>query len=242
MAQGRNRQELKLLKAAYELGEKLFDGQYRGQGVPVICHLVRTAGILLSEKEPMDTIIAGLLHAAYMMGQFPDGQCGGMSKPHRRYLKSVIGKNAEELIAVYQQMPVHSSRLMDEHLNGVETYSVLKRQALKIRVANELEDYLDYAMVYRGAAPFESYIEEWGWKMVELGRKLGIKETAGALDFNFKAHLNHGIPTYIRRDYKGVYEHPERLWQKLSTKERVKKGALKILDNLFKGKKQHEKN
>ncbi len=38
------------LRKAYELSERLFDGLYRGQHAPFLCHLVRTASILLAEK------------------------------------------------------------------------------------------------------------------------------------------------------------------------------------------------
>jgi hypothetical protein len=41
------------LRATYELAERFADGVYRPQGEPFLCHLVRTASIVLAEGQPL---------------------------------------------------------------------------------------------------------------------------------------------------------------------------------------------
>src|ERR1700732_2399818 len=58
---------------AYELAMRLFTGSYSGSGKTTIAHLVGTASILHDLHAPTAVVAAGLLHSAYMTGDFGDG-------------------------------------------------------------------------------------------------------------------------------------------------------------------------
>ena len=57
-----NREEVEVIKKAYEYAKKLHDGQYRQSGEPYINHPLNVAYILADMHADRDTICAGLLH------------------------------------------------------------------------------------------------------------------------------------------------------------------------------------
>lgn len=57
-----NREEVEVIKKAYEYVKKLHDGQYRQSGEPYINHPLNVAYILADMHADRDTICAGLLH------------------------------------------------------------------------------------------------------------------------------------------------------------------------------------
>ena len=57
-----NREEVEVIKKAYEYAKKLHDGQYRQSGEPYISHPLNVAYILADMHADRDTICAGLLH------------------------------------------------------------------------------------------------------------------------------------------------------------------------------------
>ena len=57
-----NREEVEVIKKAYEYAKKLHEGQYRQSGEPYINHPLNVAYILADMHADRDTICAGLLH------------------------------------------------------------------------------------------------------------------------------------------------------------------------------------
>ena len=134
------------VEKSYNFAMEIFTGQFRPTKKPFLCHLVGTASILASMEEPIETVIAGLLHASYSHGDFGDGS-RGVTKEKQRQLGQVIGEKSEALIAAYTG--VHWS---EETVRTLETESREKRgmayDILTIRLADILEDSLDFGMAY----------------------------------------------------------------------------------------------
>lgn len=130
---------------AYRLAACLFSAQYRNTGKPFIAHLVGTASILASHAASTDSLVAGLLHAAYMTGDFGfhPGQRG--SSRQRAWLRERIGNAAEERIASYDRLRWNAQTLADisQRYNSLDT---LTREVLQVRLANTYEDFMDGAM------------------------------------------------------------------------------------------------
>ena len=95
-------EELARLRRAWDLATQLFGGQYRPSGKPFVCHLVGVASCLVQWQQRSDLVIAGMLHSAYLYGDFGDGDHRASSR-RRDYIQSVVGKAAESLIFTYQQ-------------------------------------------------------------------------------------------------------------------------------------------
>ncbi len=200
-------QDLSRLRSAYAIAQKQFDGYYRAQEVPFICHLVRTASIALAENLPPAAVIAGLLHASYMEHVFNSGTMPGRKGRFNAHMREVIGQDVEQVILAYDALPWYSAEAIQRHEDqaaALATESSL-RQVLVLRLANELEDHLDLGMAYRGAHPFEKNIRCLGQHEIALAKKLGCGRLAEALEEAFQQHLAESLPGEIKQKHCHAY-------------------------------------
>jgi hypothetical protein len=202
-AMGCSASDLTQLRRAYELAEAAVDGYYRAQGMPFICHLVRTASIVLSERQPVEAAVAALLHAAYMLHRF--GGNGTPTARQRRRLAGCIGGSAEALIRHYDELPWYTAEALRAHLASAGRCPLRTRQVLVMRLANELEDHLDRAMAYRGGYPYEARIASLGSAKVALAEALDCPQLAEELAAAFREHLERPLPAEVRRSQCHAY-------------------------------------
>lgn len=126
--------DLRRVHDSYDLARLLFSARYRGSGKPFLAHLVGTAGVLVAHGEGVATVCAGLLHAAYLQGDF--GLRGRRSRASRARVACAAGAEAEEIVWRYA-----SFRWEEPDTD---------RRVLLVRLANELEETLDLGLVYAG--------------------------------------------------------------------------------------------
>ncbi len=212
LGQGFDEPSLGRLRAAYDFALKFFDGFYRAQGVPFICHLVRTASIVLAEKQAPEAVMAALLHSAYMFGA---------PASRRAQLKQKAGEAVESLVSAYTEFPWRAEKTVQTHLEKLPGYSLQTRQVLVMRLANELEDHLDEAMVYRGVFPYQEWIETRGKTIIELARRMERKELAEELEQNFKTTLMRSLPEIVKRRCRDAHELPEHRRRRLGITGRI---------------------
>lgn len=212
--------DLMRLRSAYEMAEDLFDGLYRAQHVPFICHLVRTASVLLEEKASIETVIAGLLHAAYSVGYFKDQKHGGATQEHRDALRSEVGEPVEALVFGYFNSRWYRKECVHEYLRDFDLYDPSQREILVVHLANELEDYLDLGMAYRGIYPYQDRIEAYGKEAVELAIRLGHPKLAAELETVFHKQLDSRLPRTVKTGQYGSYQLPMLKWLKKDYLER----------------------
>ena len=62
-----NKEEVEIIKKAYEYADNLHSGQKRQSGEPYISHPLNVAYILAEMHADRDTICAGLLHDTFKM-------------------------------------------------------------------------------------------------------------------------------------------------------------------------------
>ena len=144
------RAEREQVAHAYRLAMRLFSGLYRGSEKPFLSHLVGTASVLATEKAPLNTVIAGLLHAAYMTGDFGFQSGQRTTQRKREFLRQRVGDEVEALISAYTDFPWNSTAIA-RYREQAGTLQAQERQLLLIRLANELEDQLDQGMLYCSA-------------------------------------------------------------------------------------------
>ncbi len=205
IAQGLRDEELARLRQAYDVAERLAAGFYRGQGVPFICHLVRTASIVLAERQPIEAVVASMLHAAYLMPRFVEGLGGPLSERQRERLRRQIGADAEMLVREYDRQPWYSAKALEGHLARLATYPPATRQSLVMHLANALEDYLDLGLVYRGTYPYRERIKAFGRQKIELARRLGCDQLAQELEAAFGTHLDSALPASLKQNRVNTY-------------------------------------
>ncbi|OOZ16266.1 hypothetical protein BOW35_00035 [Solemya velum gill symbiont] len=137
--------ELKAARAAYELAMELFPCRFRSSGKPFVSHLVGTASVLAVCDFPPDVVIAGLLHAVYLQGDFLDGE-KGITEKRRKFIAQKLGKRVEGAIAGYSKLPWDLS-VVTKLLGTSTSLGELERKILAIRIANDIDDHLDCGMV-----------------------------------------------------------------------------------------------
>ena len=140
--------DLAALRRAYDLAASLFAGVYRASGKPFIAHLVGTASVLVQEEAPASLVRAGLLHAAYVQGDFGDGP-PGVTPRRRKTVRDAIGEDAEELVARYTTLPWRSGDLSSER-DLPARLGPLDRDVFRIRLANEVEELVDFGILHHG--------------------------------------------------------------------------------------------
>ena len=139
---GYGEEALDAANRAYLLVAKQTCGILRGSGKPFCCHLVGTAAILVHEDEPADMVTAGLLHAAYQNRVPFLGQVA--IEPRRRYIREAFGGAVEDLVNDYHHFEM-------ARLDGFSDEQLAERRnAVMIRVADELEDMLDHGVAMHG--------------------------------------------------------------------------------------------
>lgn len=211
--QGYSEAELGCILKAYKLAISLFTVYFRGDGKTFIAHLVGTASILASVNVPVDVVAAGLLHAAYLQGDFGDGE-KGISNSKREQVRRAVGKDIEEYIAKYNAFEWNEQNI-SAIAPSLNTLNLSDRHVLLIRLANELEDHLDLGILY--CANFEKrlrYVNRSGDLMVKMAEELGFPSLATELERVFGEVTSANIPAGLRSTLNYSFQLPPKSYQK----------------------------
>jgi (p)ppGpp synthase/HD superfamily hydrolase len=200
-------EELGLVRAGYDLAMRLCTASFRGSGKPLLTHLVGTASILASMRQSATVVTAGLLHAAYALGDFGDGRFG-MTEPKRERLRQAVGRPVEDLVARYTGFDWNRNTIPSIR-NRVDTLTPIERDVLVIRLANELEDHLDYGVLYCGnGEKRREYIRSPLNQSVEMARMIGLAELASELEKAFEETLATELPPALRYPHDYTFVQP----------------------------------
>jgi len=157
--------------AAHEFASVLFSGFHRPSGDPLLAHLVGTASILVELRRPTDTIIAGLLHAAYPNGDFGVVASGPTSR-NRARVRQVIGADAERYVYEFAATGWNEKSVARIH-RALPTLTEIEREVATIRLANALDDCLDRPYVSGEAARYDRGVLSVWPLLVEMAEALG---------------------------------------------------------------------
>lgn len=144
--QGVSSSDLAAVRRAHDVSASLFAGLYRASGKPFIAHVVGTASVLAAQRLPLPLVTAGLLHAAYVQGNFGDGP-PGPTKRRRRRISDAVGEEAERLVARYATLPWTAGDLAAQR-GRVASLDALDRDVLVVRLANEVEELVDFGVLH----------------------------------------------------------------------------------------------
>jgi (p)ppGpp synthase/HD superfamily hydrolase len=204
---GYGHEDLIRVHCAYDLAVTLFTASFRGSGKPLLAHLVGTASILASLKESTPVVTAGLLHAAYALGDFGTGRAG-ITTAKRERVRDVVGPDVELLVTRYTRF-AWNRHTIPQILSGVTTLQPEQRDVLVIRLANELEDHLDLGVLYcQNAESRREYIRSPLNQSVEMARRLGLPQLADALDAAFTEVLSGQVPAALRNARGFTFQQP----------------------------------
>jgi (p)ppGpp synthase/HD superfamily hydrolase len=140
--------DLEAVVSAHELMIELMTGQFRASGKTFIAHLVGTASILGSLHAAPALVAAALLHAAYSAGDFGDDRLG-VSDAKRARVRSAVGEQVEDYVCRYHNLP-WDDQTIGTVSDGLDRMAAIERDVVLMRLANELEDFLDLGILYCG--------------------------------------------------------------------------------------------
>ena len=179
--QGYCNEDLTLFSQAYRFSLPLFSGRFRASGKTFFAHLAGTASVLASLGVDGPLVTAGLLHAAYTHGDFGDGR-RGMSDEKRARVRAVGGDRVEAYVARYASFR-WDAQSIPEIPQALGSLSQADRDVVTIRLANELDEYLDLGILYCGGDRQRviDYTVKTERVLVEIAERLGWPQLAAEL-------------------------------------------------------------
>jgi (p)ppGpp synthase/HD superfamily hydrolase len=178
---GYDETQIAAVKKSYELAIVLFTGRFRGSGKTFIAHLVGTASILATLRAAPSMIAAGLLHAAYDSGDFGDGG-QDITPAKQEYVRAAVGAEVEDYVARYTALKWNAD-VARRTFDKLDSLSRPEKDVVLIRLANELEDYLDLGVLFCGVGKRTQAgnLDSSGQVMGDIARRLGFPELAEAM-------------------------------------------------------------
>jgi len=242
-SEGYSKNERQRVLTAYELAMRLFTGLFLPSGKPFIDHLVGTASILASLHVSIEIVTAGLIHAAYLHGDF-GGARKGISKAKQKQVRDAVGEEVEEYVARYDGLHWNPETMLRLH-DALDELGLVDRNVLLMRLANELEHHLDIGVLYfpdeKQQRGDQRYIDRYGPMWIEMAEKLGFLSLASGMAATFKNITSAELPIEpcIRTKDHAAYRvvarsYRERFWVTCSRKvHRLLSKILNIGRRLF---------
>lgn len=212
-ALGMSDDDLARVHNAYHLAVRLFANRFRADGRPFVTHLIGTASVIAAlgqhanSAAATDSVLAGLLHAAYAQGEFGDRHPRD-HESHRAELRHALGESAEALVYAYDRLPwppddtqAIAERARDGALDAME------HRVLALRAANEYDDVRDLAPLYYGGSK-TAVVEAGCAAAIEIATAMGLTGLADALGDAVAQNRAATVPDALRskRDRSYVVE------------------------------------
>ena len=94
-------------------------------------------------------ISAGLVHAIYERGDFGDSLPPGSHPSRRAEIQGILGSEVESAVAYYDSYSRNVNAIRSS-IQRAHAFEQWETGIVTIRLANELEDLLDYGLAYCG--------------------------------------------------------------------------------------------
>ena len=190
---GASAAELRRLRDAYLLAMQLYSGLFTGSGKTTLAHEIGTASLAHRHGGSFDLIVAGLLHGAYLVGDWGHFRIRITGKK-RAALRSVIGQRAEATVHAFTRLAWNAETIASL-ATRVDNLSALERDVSFLRLVEELDRLLDYGAVlcFREAEAMRAWMRGRRDQMCRLAEALGHPalsiELARAVDVTLATEL-----------------------------------------------------
>ncbi len=186
---------------SYEIAIRLFTGLFRASRKTFIAHVVGTASILGRLHVSPSVVAAGLLHAAYPSGDFADGK-NGIVESRRDWVRSQVGPEIEEYVCRYAALKWTKDTIA-VICHEIDSLESIDRDVLLIRLANELEEFLDLGILYSGEERRRQSIDA-DRPIGLMADKLGYPALATEINKAFAETIRAEVPHTLRGNGKDI--------------------------------------
>jgi (p)ppGpp synthase/HD superfamily hydrolase len=209
-SEGYAKQEVFEIWKTYEFGMRLFSGLFLPSGKPFLDHLVGTASILTWLHMPVEMVAAGLIHAAYLHGDF-GGIRVGVTENKRKEVRKAVGEEVEDYVARYDSLLWNPAKILSIR-DTLDELGLVERKVLVVRLANELEHQLDFNGMYyaeseKGQERHQRYMKSYGPTLISMAERLGLTSLAEEMAQVFKDIVSIQVPIepWIRSKHQVAY-------------------------------------
>jgi len=195
-ARGFSVDERAAVQRAYEMILSVNACHYRCSGRTLVDHLVGTTSVVASLGADPEWVVASLLHAVYVHGDF-----GTLRKrpgaAQRARVRALAGERAEAIVMRYSHMYWGRSAV-PELRRALPTFGRLDREALLIRLADQLDIYgTREALYYNSLAQRRAFARDLGPTVVEMAAETGYPALAAALERAYADVLDSPVPAAL---------------------------------------------
>ena len=206
--------EISAVHRVYMDSLPLLSGRFRPSGKPLQDHLIGTASILAARRAPLKFLLVAILHAAHDEGDF--GALANLSASSKRgQLKKLLDDESEILLAAYAHFEWNTQAILRAAEN-FEALSATERDVIFLRLANDLEDNLDKAVLFCPNRDERlEYLKNCGSAMVKMATLLHQDSLAEELASSHAAQLNANLENFpIATAYENSWLAPPRSHRK----------------------------
>ncbi len=181
---------LSMLREAYDLSRMLFPDAYRPNHKPFVCHLVGVASVLAHWGERPSMVAAGMLHSAYLYGNFGDRQTS-ITEGRRQYVRQKVGEDVEALVYTYSTG------------KGADPLRSDNRDLVVLYLADLFDELSDHGAAYsnkKELAELSSCGEDRRAFVTDLANRLIHEEAAKNFGQIMDAHEKSCVPDCLKTD------------------------------------------
>lgn len=197
--EARSDDDMRLVRAAYELAVTHYSGYFGGDRKPFVAHTIGVASILASLGQPALMIAAGLLHNVYGNGDFGDGLHNAATARRRRLVRTAVGGAVEDVLYRF-----HTCRVRLDPDEGyrqrLARLAQLDNEVLLLDLADVVEKHVDSSVLYHGNGSWISDpIGRHDAFLVDIARRIGQPALAVMLERQFaEVAADPGLPHALR--------------------------------------------
>lgn len=204
--QGRSDEELRLVRAAYELACIVYSGYFGPDRRPFVTHVVGVASILASAGQPAEIVAAGVLHNAYGNADFGDGLSKAAPERRRRRVRAAVGPEVEDIVYrfhLHRVAPAVDAGYRDR----LERLAQTDMQVLLLELADMAEKHVDFGVLYYGdGAWVQDPTDRHGEFLVAFARRVGQPALATAIEDGIaQVAADPGLPPALRAPQERKY-------------------------------------
>jgi hypothetical protein len=177
---------------------------FRGSGKPFICHLVGTSSLLIAAGQPLELVVAGLMHALYQ-NRVPFENFLEIEERRIR-VTAKFGNKIEKLIFDYtnfEDTDLKDVLISDPNLN---------RDIVILHLADSIEDLLGYSIFLHGNEDDnESVKGSFLWNkekynnqhtaLINIANNLGVKEWIESINYWMDFERYRKLPVKLKTGF-----------------------------------------
>lgn len=205
LGQDRGRDELLLIRKAYDLSCLLYSGYYQADGKPFVAHTVGVASILAHLGLPSPVVAFALVHNVYANGDFGDGLQHRAAPARREKVRAALGAEVETMVHAFRSFRI-TPQTIDRFEAGLDSCGAFERNLLLTDLADHLEKYVDRGVLYFGDGDWvTSEVALLGARLTAMAGRLGQPELGRMLQDAFDAVAGMDRAPEILRPAKRKY-------------------------------------